>query len=115
MRRLGRLVTDLRDLTRLHAGALDTYLRPVDLDDVLATCLEELGPGVQHIDVRIADDVPDVIADADLLSRVLISLIADALHRSRAGRPPVVSAAARGKQVEIRIADRRPAAAGRRE
>ncbi|MGP8001108.1 MAG: universal stress protein [Streptosporangiaceae bacterium] len=109
VRRLGRLVTDLRDLTRLHAGALDTYLRPVDLDDVLATCLEELGPGVQHIDVRIADDVPDVIADADLLSRVLISLIADALHRSPAGRPPVVSAAARGKQVEIRIADRGPA------
>ena len=33
---LSRLVDDLRDLARLHAGAVETYLRPVDLDEVLA-------------------------------------------------------------------------------
>jgi two-component system, OmpR family, sensor histidine kinase KdpD len=106
VRRLGQLVTDLRDLSRLHAGAVETYLRPVDLDDVLATCLEELGPGGHHIALRVADDVPDVIADADLLSRVLTSLIADALHRSPPDQAPAVTAATRTGHVEIRIADR---------
>jgi two-component system, OmpR family, sensor histidine kinase KdpD len=109
VRRLGQLVTDLRDLSRLHVGAVETYLRPVDLDDVLATCLEELGPGGHHIALRVADDVPDVIADADLLSRVLTSLIADALHRSPPDQPPAVTATTRAGQVEIRITDRGPA------
>ena len=105
VRRLDRLLTDLDDLSRLHAGALETYLRTVELDDVLAVCLGELGPGRDHLTLAPSDDVPDVIADADLLGRILTSLMADALHRSPPGRSPVLTTAARPGQVEIRIAD----------
>lgn len=105
VQRLGSLVIDLSRLSRLHAGALETYLRPVDLDDVLAASVDELGPGGHHIALRLPDDVPDVIADAGLLSRILSSLMADALHRSPADRPPELSAAAMAGHVEIRIAD----------
>ena len=41
---ISRLVADLSDLSRLHAGALETYLRPVDLDEVVAASLDDLGP-----------------------------------------------------------------------
>jgi len=106
VRRLGRLVDDLREFSRLHVGAVETYLRPVELDDVLAVSVAELGPGGHHVALRLPEDLPDVIADADLLSRTLTSLTADALHRSPPKCPPVVSAAARADRVEIRIADR---------
>jgi len=105
VRRLGRLIDDLRELGRLHAGALETYLRPVDLDDVLAACLDELGPGGHHLTLRLPDLLPDVIADADLLSRALTSLMADALHRSPADHPPELTAAILPEHVEIRVAD----------
>ena len=100
-----RLIAGLTDLRRLHAGELETYRRPVDLDEVLAASLEDLGPGGPGVNLRLPEDLPDVIADAELLTRVLTSLTADALHRSAAGQPPVITAARRADQVDISVAD----------
>ena len=102
---VSRLVDDLSDLSRLHAGAVETYLRPVDLDEVMAACLDDLGPGSQQVTLSTAEDLPDVIADATLLTRILTSLLADALQRSPAGQPPVVTAISRDGRVEVCIAD----------
>ena len=106
--RIGRLVADLSDLSRLHAGALQTYLRPVDLDEVMAASLEDLGPGGHHITLSTPEDLPDVIADAALLTRILTSLMGDALHRSPADVPPVFTADGLASHVQIRIADQGP-------
>jgi two-component system, OmpR family, sensor histidine kinase KdpD len=103
--RVARLVNDASDLSRLHAGALETYLRPVDLDEVIAASLEDLGPGGHHITLETPEDLPDVIADAALLTRILTSLMADALHRSPADAPPVLTAAVSGSNVTIRLTD----------
>ena len=103
-----RLVDDLSDLTRLHAGAVETYLQPVDLDEVMAACLDDLGPGSQHITLSMAEDLPDVITDATLLTRILTRLLADALQRSPAGPPPVVTAVSRDSRVEVHITDQGP-------
>ena len=91
---VSRLVDDLRDLSRLHAGAVETYLRPVDLDEVIAASLDDLGPGGQHVMLSMAEDLPEVIADAALLTRILTSLLADAVARSPAGLSPVLTASA---------------------
>jgi two-component system, OmpR family, sensor histidine kinase KdpD len=99
------LLDDLRDLRRVHAGALETYLRPIDLDEILAATLEDLGPGGPDIALRVPEDLPEVIADAVLLTRILTSLTAEALRRSPAGAPPALSAGSRADHVEIRIAD----------
>jgi two-component system, OmpR family, sensor histidine kinase KdpD len=104
--RVARLVTDVGDLSRLHASALETYLRPVDLDEVIAAGLEDLGPGGHHITLDTPEDLPDVIADAALLARILTSMMADALQRSPADAPPTLTAAITGSQVDIRVTDR---------
>ena len=106
--RIARIITDLSDLSRLHAGALETYLRPVGLDDVIAACIDDLGPGGHHITLSMPEDLPDVIADGEFLTRILTSLMADALHRSPADAPPVLTAAAPASHVQIRIADQGP-------
>jgi len=104
--RVSRLVDDLRDLSRVHAGAVETYLRPVDLDEVLTDCLDDLGPGRQHITLSTAENLPEVIADGALLTRILTSLLADALQRGPDG--PLVAAGSRNGRVEVRITDRGP-------
>jgi two-component system, OmpR family, sensor histidine kinase KdpD len=104
---VSRLVDDLRDLSRLHAGEVETYLRPVDLDEVLAASLDDLGPGGQEVTLSLAEDLPDVIADATLLTRILASLLADATRRA-AGPAPVLTASCPNGWVEVRITDQGP-------
>jgi two-component system, OmpR family, sensor histidine kinase KdpD len=100
---LRRLSANLGELARLHAGAIETYLRPVNFDDVLTAALEDLGPGGRQITLRVADELPDVIADATLLTRTLTSLVADALTQSPDSAPPLLTARAEGNTVEVRI------------
>ncbi|MFE3523404.1 universal stress protein [Streptomyces sp. NPDC059161] len=97
------LVSDLIDLDRLRAGALDTHLRPVDLDDMLAAVVDDLGPGGHDLAIALPDNLPDPIADAALLTRVLTRLTAYALRRSPPGRPPTIDAAAVADRVVLRI------------
>ena len=99
---VSRLVADLNELGRSHAGALDTYLRQVDLDEVLAAVVEDLGPGAPDLTLSLPEDLPDVIADASLLTRILTSLTAEALNDSP-DVPPAITAASRAGQVEIRV------------
>ncbi len=105
---VSRLVEDLRDLRRLHTGAVETYLRPVDLDEVLTACLDDLGPGSRQVTVDMAEDLPDVIADAALLTRILASLLADAALRCPAGTPPALTANCPDGVVEVRLTDAGP-------
>jgi two-component system, OmpR family, sensor histidine kinase KdpD len=102
------LVDDLRDLSRLHAGAIETYLRPVDLDEVLAASMDDLGPGGQQVTLSLAEDLPDVVADATLLTRILASLLADATRRCPTGPPPTLTASSPNGWVEVRITDQGP-------
>ena len=105
---VSRVVADLRDLSRLHAGAVETYLRSVDLDEVIAAALEDLGPGGQNVTLSTAEDLPDAIADGALLTRILTSVVADAVNRNPAGPPPAIIADARDGQIELRITDHGP-------
>ncbi|MCX5316555.1 DUF4118 domain-containing protein [Streptomyces sp. NBC_00154] len=106
--RAAQLVTDLDDVSRLHAGALDLYLRPVDLNEVLGAALDDLGPGGHSIVLHLPEQLPDVIADAALLTRALTALGADALRHSPPDRPPVFTAEVRAGHLRIRVEDGMP-------
>ncbi len=67
-----------------------------------------MGPGRQHVTLSTADDLPDVIADAVLLTRILTSLLGDAWQRCPVGPMPALVAVALDRQVEIRIRDQGP-------
>ena len=110
VQRVSGLARALLDLSRLHAGALEVFLRPVDIDEVLAAALDNLGPGGHDLTVRLPDDLPDVIADATLLIHVVTNLAAHALRRSPASEPPLVEAVWGDGQVNIRLVDHGPPA-----
>jgi two-component system sensor histidine kinase KdpD len=108
LNRLIRLVENLLDLSRLQAGALSVFIRPVALDELIPLALDDLGPGGHDVVVQLPEDLPDCLADAALLERVVANLIANALRHSPPGSPPLLTASTLGDRVEIHVVDHGP-------
>lgn len=92
-RRLSRLITNLLDMTRIEAGALQARLEPVDVAEVCDEVLERpehrlAGPWR----VLFPDDLPLVQADPVLLGQALANLLDNA--RRAAGRSGLVEVGA---------------------
>jgi two-component system, OmpR family, sensor histidine kinase KdpD len=105
--RLTALVTNLLDLSRLQAGALSVRARPVGIDEVVSRALDHAARDV-HVEVDVPQTLPDVMADAGLLERVIANLVENALRYAPADEPVRVAASAHGDVVELRIIDRGP-------
>jgi two-component system sensor histidine kinase KdpD len=106
--RLIRLVENLLDLSRLQAGALSVFVRPVALDEIIPLALDDLGPGGHDVAIRLPEDLPDCLADAALLERVVANLIANALRHSPPGSPPLLAASTLGDRIELHVVDHGP-------
>jgi two-component system, OmpR family, sensor histidine kinase KdpD len=106
--RLTRLVDNLLDLSRLQAGVLPVFPRPMALDEIMPGALAELGDEGDKVSVDIPHTLPLVEADPALLERVLANLLANAVRYSPVGRPPIVTGSSLGDLVEIRVIDRGP-------
>jgi two-component system sensor histidine kinase KdpD len=105
--RLTRLVDNLLDLSRLQAGVLSVFPRPVGLDEILPGALRESG-AESAAEVAGLDGLPPVLADPVLLERVAVNLLANAARHSPAGAPITITGIALGSRVEVRVADRGP-------
>lgn len=103
--RLGALVENLLDLSRLRVGGLPVALEPTSVAEVVAAARGELDGEVL---VDLPDDLPELVADPVLLQRVVVNLLTNALRHSPAGRPPAVTAAAAGRRVLLRVVDHGP-------
>jgi len=105
--RLTALVTNFLDMSRLQAGALAIVCRPVGLDDVvrsaLATATDEA-----PIDIDISPDLPEVLADAGLLERVIANVVENALRYNPPGSKVLVTARELSGSVELRVIDQGP-------
>jgi len=115
--RIGVLANQLDDVARARAGALDVRIRQVDVAEVVAAALDELGPGDHAVDVVLPEDMPNVVSDAAVLTRVVTALAANAIRLSSPGGTPTITATLCGDRVEIRFQtgdpDERGLAAGR--
>ena len=106
--RLTDLVTNLLDLSRLQAGVLPVLVAPVGLDDVVARALDHVAPDDAPIDVDVPADLPEVLADAGLLERVIANLVQNALRYSPADARVTITGSAHAGLVELRVIDRGP-------
>jgi two-component system sensor histidine kinase KdpD len=106
--RLARLVDNLLDMSRLQAGALSLFPRPVGLDEIIARSLDDLGPRSRAVLVDIPEDLPEVRVDPAILERVIVNLTENAVRYSPAGQPPLLTASALADRVELRVIDRGP-------
>jgi two-component system sensor histidine kinase KdpD len=106
--KLTHLVENLLDMSRLQAGALSLFPRPVGVDEVVARALDDLGQPGRAVVVVVPDTLPAVLADPVITERVVVNLLENALRYSPAGSPPLLTASALGDRVEVRVVDRGP-------
>ncbi len=105
--RLTDLVTNLLDLSRLQVGALPVMPGPVGLDDVVARALDHADPHAA-VDVDVPSDLPEVLADAGLLERVVANVVQNAVRYAPPGSRVRVAGSAHRGRVELRVIDRGP-------
>ncbi|MEI5582796.1 MULTISPECIES: DUF4118 domain-containing protein [unclassified Agromyces] len=105
---LAALVTDLLDVSRVQAGALGVTLARTELADVVFPALEELQAGPSEVELDLPEGTPAVLADAVLLQRVTVNLLANALRYSPRGERVRVAASGFRGSVQLRILDRGP-------
>jgi two-component system sensor histidine kinase KdpD len=107
--RLGRLVTNLLDLSRLEAGAAAPAAEWVDMRDLIDAAVAEVtAASTIAVDVRHDTELPLVRVDAAQLQRVLVNLFENAVKYSPPDDPVVVSASAAGGRVNVAVSDRGP-------
>ncbi|HUF92800.1 MAG TPA: ATP-binding protein [Candidatus Limnocylindria bacterium] len=106
--RLGRIVSDFLDLSRIERG-LEPALRraPVDVAVAVTAALDifrwsRLG---QRIDLECGGELPAVSADADALDRIVKNLVSNALKYSPPDSRVRVRARATAAGVEISVDD----------
>ncbi len=109
--RLDALIGNLLDLSRLHTGSLDPFLRPTAIEEVAPVALRGLdGPhDVQgQLEIVVPEGVPLVRADPGLLERVLANIFSNALRHSPPNQPPVLRARPDGETVLLEVVDHGP-------
>lgn len=108
--RLGRLVSQLLDLSRLESGAIPLDREPV----AIASLLEEVRREVslhhpdQRIEIAIEPSDLTVPADRERLHQVLANVVDNAAKFSPTDEPIRITGRAVGSDVRIDIADRGP-------
>jgi signal transduction histidine kinase len=100
--RLRSLLEQLLDLSRLDARSIAVEPRPLVLHSVLSEIAADAVPNGTSLRIDVSPDLA-IVADADVLERVVSNLLANAVSY---GRPPiVVSAERRDRHIRITVED----------
>ncbi|HEY3182328.1 MAG TPA: ATP-binding protein [Gaiellaceae bacterium] len=110
--RLGTLVEQLLDLSRLESGATQLDREPLLVEPLLADVAAEWRAKAQGRDVELAVSVEpaslSVRADPARLHQVLANLVANAVRHARRGGRVEVLGSAVGRSIRLEVADDGP-------
>jgi two-component system sensor histidine kinase BaeS len=112
VQRLRRLVADVRQMTMMEAGQIKLDLAPLDLNSLVDETVLVIEPECEATGIviknGIAANVPQVQADSDRLTQVLLNLLDNARrHTSSGGKIGIWATQSKDKQnmICITIAD----------
>jgi signal transduction histidine kinase len=109
LEKLGRLVDDLFELSRIDAGALRLNLEEASLGDLISDTLSGFRHQAERKGVRlvgdVSDDVDPVLANPPRLQRVLYNLVSNALRHTPPDGTIVLRAERREDVVQVEVSD----------
>ena len=106
-RRLGSLVNDLLDFSKLREKSVTLHTRPLPLHAVVDLTLHTLAPLAADKELRLVAAVPiglGVSADEGRLQQILTNLVGNAIKFTESGCI-TVQARERGGRIEVRVQD----------
>jgi signal transduction histidine kinase len=107
--RLGRLVEQLLDLSRLESGEVPLQRGPVQVGPLASRVISEISVSRAASDVAlradVAEDVPPLDADPERVHQVLFNLVDNAVRFTPPGGEVVIAARPLGEAVEVSVRD----------
>jgi two-component system OmpR family sensor kinase len=107
--RLGKLATDLLDLSRLEAGSLELRPEPTDVGELAKTVAAEFTPALaaheSHLELRLSGGRVQAVCDPERVAQIMRILLDNALNHTPAGTDVVVSASRRDGNVRLAVTD----------
>jgi two-component system, OmpR family, sensor histidine kinase KdpD len=103
--RMGRLVRNLLDLSRIEGGALKPELEAQDVGELVAQAVAHVPAAGKSVEVRVPADLPAVLVDEVYVAQVLVNLLENAVRYG--GRSIQVRARSLegGRAVELSVQD----------
>lgn len=110
--RLGKLASDLLDLSRLDVGAVQVKRAPVDVELLLGDVLGEFRVAASQHDSALSKAIDPraatALIDADRVRQLLRALVDNALTHTPEGTAIALAATRRGARVEFTVSDDGP-------
>ena len=107
--RLGRLIEDLLDVSRISSGHLTLTIEPVDIAEVIDNAVEALTPAAAHrqvhIECRLAEDAYGVAGDPRRLEQILRNLLSNAIKFTGAGGSVTISTRRVSDEIVLDVRD----------
>lgn len=114
--RLGKLATDLLDLSRLEAGSLELRPEETDLGALTRAVSAEFAPALDKhestLELRFGTEPIDAVCDPERVAQVLRILIDNALTHTPSGTGVIVSAERDNGSVRLAVSDDGPGIPG---
>jgi signal transduction histidine kinase len=107
--RLGRLATDLLDLSKLEAGSLELRPERTDLAELTRAVTAEFGPALaaheSRLELRLGRSSVEAECDPERVAQIMRILIDNALSHTPPGTDVVVAAGKRDGRVRLSVTD----------
>ena len=107
--RMGIMVSELIELSRLQGAEKRPDMDVVDVDEVVAAAVDRSRTAAEAANITVAADSPsglEVVGNSTLLVTALSNLVENAIHYSPPGSRVSISRTLRGGMVSIGVTDR---------
>jgi len=108
--RLTQLINNILDFSRIEAGRKEYRFAPTDVGRIVSEVLDAYRFQIEQqgfaLDVHVADDLPEVMADKEALAQALLNLVNNAIKYSRDERYLRLDVRRDGDRVLVAVTDR---------
>jgi two-component system, OmpR family, sensor histidine kinase BaeS len=106
VQRLRRLVSDMQQMTLLESGKIQLDQEPLDLQTLVDEVLDVIRPECEQVGISLQNEIapttPEVLADSDRMTQVLLNLLDNARRYTPAGGSIMIGASINEKDLQIR-------------